>query len=420
MPPDLPRRMPSTPRLRRWWQRRVAWHRRPTAPVSAPDAWRDDRDRRGRGHRYRSGLRRWPRRTLIGLVALLILAVLLSVATFAYAFWRYHELRRVTVPGIVSVRAGSPFNVLIVGTSPLGAAGGGRDHHRPSGRQLAEVLMLARVDPKTHVIAMIAIPPETTVSIPSSVGGAATTGPIDTALERGPGSLVQTIDTNFAVPTNDYLSLKLSGVHSVVSALGGIHLALAYPVRDDFSALSIERSGCRVVSGAQAQALFDSRHLYYFAEGSWRADLKGTSSEIARQDAVFAATITSTGGILFDPVELNNLVSSVVANLTIDNAISESRLLSLAETFRGFSRVQLSPRTLPTVSARTSDGRRVVAPDVRPDATMIARFLSLGTTSSPAQILRAVHLRLARGLTVAAGAPRVDETLHAAWNPSPC
>ena len=83
---------------------------------------------------------------------------------------------------------------------------------------------------------------------------------------------------------------------------------------------------------------------------------------IARESAVFAATVTSTGGIGFDPVELNNFVSAVVANLTIDNVLSESKLLSLAETFRGFSPSQLASRGLPTVEARSSSGRTALPP----------------------------------------------------------
>ncbi|MGB9112003.1 MAG: LCP family protein [Acidimicrobiales bacterium] len=415
MPADLPRRLPTNSRFRGWWQRRLAWRRRPTAPLTAPDAWREGHDRRSRGHRYHAGLRRWPRRVLIGTILLVVILILLGIATFAYAFWRYHELDRAAIPGLVSVPAGAPFDVLIVGTSPASDSRGRRNT-----RYLAAVILLARIDPKMHRVRLVAIPDQTEVTM-TTVGSSVTvTRPIAEALESGPGSLVQTISTDFHVPITDYLSLKLSGVGSVVGALGGVHLEFANPVRDAFSGLSIDRSGCLLVSGSQAEALFESRHLYYFANGAWRADLRGTSSSIAREDAVFAATVTSTGGIVFDPVELNNLVSAVVGNLTVDKTLSESKLLSLAETFRGFSRTQLSETTLPTVAAKLGTSQRVTAPSTRADDIVLARLLTVGTTSSTASLLPKVHVALAAGLSVLPGAPIVDETTHVTWNPTPC
>ncbi len=348
---------------------------------------------------------------------LVVIVILLGIATFAYAFWRYHELDRTAVPGLVSAHAGAPFDVLIVGATPVSDA---VSRDRRGTNYLAEVILLARIDPKNHGVRVVAIPDETDVAI-TRVGSSATvTRPIAEALESGPGTLVQTISVDFHVRITDYLSLKLSGVGSVIGALGGIHLDFTHPVRDAFSGLSIDRSGCQLVSGSQAEALFESEHLYYFANGAWRADLRGTSSAIAREDTVFAATVTSTGGIVFDPVELNNLVSAVVTNLTVDRALSESKLLSLAETFRGFSRTQLSETTLPTVAAKSRTGQRVAAPLPHADDIVLARLLTVGTTASTASLLREVHVAMPSGLSVLPNAPIVDETAHLAWNPKPC
>jgi anionic cell wall polymer biosynthesis LytR-Cps2A-Psr (LCP) family protein len=414
MPADLPRRLPTTPRLRRWWQRRVAWRRRPSVAFPTSDSWREGHDRRSIGHRYHAGLRRWPRRALIGTIALVVVVILLGIAAFAYAFWRYHELDRTAVVGLVAARAGSPFDVLIVGTVPVEPRNG------RASKDLASLILLARIDPKSHEIRLVAVPDETEVAIANGGSQVSSTRPIAEALEGGPGTLVRTIATDFYIPINDYLSLKLSGVGSVVGALGGIHLDFAYPVHDAYSGLSIDKNGCQLVSGSQAEALFDSRHLYYFASGAWRADLSGTSSVIARQSSVFAATVTSSGGIEFDPVELNNLVSAAVANLTVDNALSESKLLSLAETFRGFSRNQLTEVTLPTVEAKTRSGQGVTAPSAHADDVVLARLLTVGTAASTASLLRQVHVAVPPGLSVPANAPIVDKTVHLAWNPTPC
>ncbi len=416
MPADLPRRLPANPRLRHWWQRRLAWRRKPTAALAAPDSWRVGHDRGSRHHRYRAGLRRWPRRTLIGVLALLVVLILLAIATFTYAFWRYHELDRTAVSGLVAVHPGAPFDVLIVGAT---AARSTASENQRGAKQLASVILLARVDPKSHDVRIVAVPPDTEVAI-ANASAPIKTGPIDEALEAGPGPLVQTIEAAFHVPITDYVALELAGVGSVVGALGGIHLDFAYPVRDEYTGLSIDKSGCQLVSGSQTQALFQSQHLYYFANGAWRADLRGTPSVIARESAIFAATVTSTGGIGFDPVELNNFVSAAVANLTIDNVLSESKLLSLAETFRGFSPSQLASRGLPMVEARSSSGRTVLAPAAAADDSVLRQLLALGTIPSGSSLIRRVHVVVPAGLSVPSHAPLVDETARVVWNPTPC
>lgn len=417
MPDDLPRRPPPTPRFRRWRQRRLAWRRRPRAPFASPDSWREGHDRRSRGHRYHAGLRRWPRRTLIGTAAFIVVLILLAIATVAYAFWRYHELDRAAVSNLAAVHAGSTFDILIVGSTPVTD---GRSASRHEAKSLASVIMLARVDPKTHGIRLIAVPPETEIALAATGASTSVARPIADALETGPATLVQTVVASFHVPITDYLALKVSGIGSVVAALGGIHLDFAYPVRDAFTGLSINKTGCQLVSGPQTEALFQSRHFYYFANGAWRADLRGVASAIAREAAIFAATVTSTGGIEFDPVELNNLVTSVVANLTVDNALSESRLLSLAETFRGFSHTQLAAVTLPTLEATTRSGSTVVAPAPRPDDLLLARFLAFGTTSSPSSLLARVHVAVPAGFSVPKNARVVGSATHFAWDPEPC
>jgi hypothetical protein len=416
MAADLPRRLPTSPRLKRWRWRRLAWRRRPRAPLAAPDSWREGHDRRSATHRYHAGLRRWPRRTLFGALALVVVAILLAIATVAYSFWRYHELNRIAVSNLSAVKPDSPFDVLIVGTTPLG---GVDSSHRHAAQSLATVILLARIDPKGDALRLVALPPQMEVRVPGNGSPASATRPIADALESGPGTLVEVIASDLHVPITDYLALKVSGVWSVVGALGGIHLDFVFPVRDAFTGLSIDKTGCQLVSGSQAQDLFQSRHLYYFAEGAWRADLRGASSVIARESAVFASAVKSSGGILFDPVELNNLISSAVANLTIDNKMSETRLLSLADTFRGFSPVQLSEEeTLPTVEATLPSGRHVTAPAIRADDAVIARFLSLGTTSSPSSLT--VHVVLAPGLSVGNDARFSISTAHFSWNPTPC
>src|SRR5579864_1880290 len=93
---------------------------RTPAPEGPPGAPR-------RSHRYRR--RRWPRRTLIAVNVVVALAVLAAAGGYAYVTWRFGQIGRIHIPGLISPThrqkgglagtvgpAGPPINILVVGS----------------------------------------------------------------------------------------------------------------------------------------------------------------------------------------------------------------------------------------------------------------------------------------------------------------
>ena len=71
-----------------------------------------------------------------------------------------------------------------------------------------------------------------------------------------------------------------------------IDVAVAAPLRDRQSGLTIDSAGCRHLAGPQALALARARHLEYFVDGTWMADGTGDLGRMQRQRAFLTAAFT--------------------------------------------------------------------------------------------------------------------------------
>ena len=184
--------------------------------------------------------------------------------------------------------------------------------------------------------------------------------------------LVQTIEHSFHIPISDFAEVNFPGFSGMVNALGGIDLNFPDPVKDAYSGLDITTTGCQLVMGTQALALVRSRHLYYESNGAWLADYGSDWSRIQRQDAFFRAVIAKMKGLVTSPLGLNDFLGAATKNVTIDQTLSESALLHLAQIFRGVSSSNLVTETLPTIPYTTSGGAAVLLPAEVPDEQTIS------------------------------------------------
>ena len=108
---------------------------------------------------------------------------------------------------------------------------------------------------------------------------------------------MQTIQDNFHIPINHVMIANFCGFEGMVNSLGGISLDFRYPVRDAYSGLRINTTGCQLINGTQALALVRSRHLYYFKHGAWNYDGLSDWSRIRRQQAFFHALLNKVHGV---------------------------------------------------------------------------------------------------------------------------
>src|SRR5579875_91469 len=111
------------------------------------------------------GRRRWStrRKILTPLVALVVLALLVTGGLYLYARYRFGQIQKVTVADLQPVGSGQPFNMLVIGSdSRLGAkASTGVGPSKTVSGQRSDVVMVWHVVPATRKITILSIPRDT-------------------------------------------------------------------------------------------------------------------------------------------------------------------------------------------------------------------------------------------------------------------
>ena len=136
-----------------------------------------------------------------------------------------------------------------------------------------------------------------------------------------------------------------------------------YPVRDNDngnnnSGLDITHSGCQTLNGNMALGLARSRfYEYEVRPGVWEYDGSGDLGRIQRQNAIIEAVIDKAKSSSYNPLKVNSFLGSIVHDITKDDAMSTSMLLSLAQRYHAFSGSSLQTLTLPTTGASSYVGR---------------------------------------------------------------
>jgi len=327
-------------------------------------------------------VRRWPKRAFIALGAVLLVLVMIVVAAVVYVNYRLDQVKTAACATCIAAAPGAPFTVLLIGSdsrqfvddpseaSQFGSAAS-------QGGQRSDVTILARVVPATHQVLLLSIPRDLWVDIPGNVPDISGMNRINTAFNSGPSLLVQTIEDDLGVPVNDFAEINFPGLEGMVNSLGGIYLDFSMPVKDAYSGLNITKTGCQLVAGAQALALVRSRHLYYFENGTWNADVQSDFSRIQRQDVFFRSMITRSHQKITDPFSINAFLGAVTTDITVNKEF-KGQLLGLAEGFHSIGVNALKTETLPTTEFTTSEGADVLQAAQPYADSMIGQFKSFG------------------------------------------
>lgn len=329
-------------------------HRQPL-PGSAPVK---PKKHRSRGQRILRG-------SAIALAVILVAAGSL----YGYVRWRLSEIKSAHCTTCTAVASGAPYNVLLVGSDSRADDSGSQDQAFGTTTQVAgqrsDTIKIVHIDPQNQTARILSIPRDTFVQlsdIPASTG-LSTDNKINAAFNNGPDPLIATIQNTFGIPISHYVVVDFDAVINLVNAVGGINLDFKYPVRDDDdgnnnSGLNIPNAGCQTLNGNQALALSRSRYYQYYEDGYWQSDPTSDLGRIQRQNEIIEAVIDKVKGTI-DPLTLNSFLSAVVHDITKDDGLSATGLISLAENYHAFSTSDLQTYTLPTISAQTSDGSDV-------------------------------------------------------------
>ncbi len=357
---------------------------RPEGPVHARPSRRARRKARA-AKRTRGW--RWGRRALLSLGIVVVLLAGLAGGTWWYVNYRLDQTHRITGLGPVlhqHAKPGKPFDIALVGSDSRafelksGSSAFGSYSSYPG--QRSDVVIIARVIPATKQVYMLSIPRDTMVNIPGHIKYISGENRINAAFNEGPKLLIQTIEQNFGIPIEHFAAINFQGFRDMVNAIGGIKIDFPYQLKDAYSQLHIDHTGCQLIKGNEALAYVRSRHLYYLKNGHWIYDGLSDWSRIRRQDVFFHALIETVKSEALNLPAMNDLLIAVVHNLSVDSFFSNSALLNLVLEFRHAGVGSLHSEVLPTIPYVTPSGQDVLLQAKGPDRAMIKAFLAEGTT----------------------------------------
>ena len=356
--------------------------------------------------------RSWTQRALLGVNVVVIVACLLS----ALALTRLRStIENVPVVDIGSALAPSaevtaPRNFLIIGTDS--AAGLDEDdpvlNKRSTGGQLADVIMILRVDPQDKSVRLLSIPRDTRVELSPSGKMErinAAMGGVD-----GEANLVQTITRNFGIQIDNYVQVDFLSFRDLVEVLGGVPVYFTTPVRDENSGLAIDVPGCKLLDPVQALSYARARHFYFYKDGKWRPDGTGDLGRISRQqDFMKRALRRAADKGMRNPNTALGVINAAASSVKMDSTLDVGTLLSLATQFQSFNPDALEAVQIPTFSAPRG-GIAYQEVDWAAAEPLIAPFRGVATGATPTkqQVIVDVAARPAQIETATGAAAQLD------------
>jgi LCP family protein required for cell wall assembly len=314
--------------------------------------------------RRRAGLRdrrrpRKLRRVLLVLAGFLVAGVagagsyFLPVLTAAVAITGHtSELPSPSAGGAAPAPApNAPFTVLLLGSDD--DAKFSKDH------VLTQSMILVRVTPATHHVAMLSIPRD--LWVPISSGG---TAKIDAAYsDGGARTAIATVEQDFNVHVDHYVWTGLRGLIALVDAVGGVDMVASNPVMDDFYPRDLDTSnpyayqrvavlpGAQHMNGAEALQYVRSRH----------GDLREDFGRSERQQQLLLALRAKTKGM--SAANLPDLAGALNGEMSTDMSIGQ--LISLLPLVSGLATTDIERIILlpPYTHGGDIAGQSVVLPD---------------------------------------------------------
>ena len=220
----------------------------------------------------------------------------------------------------------------------------------------SDIVMILHLVPSTGSVSLLSIPRDLFVPNARIIGS----NKIDAALYEGPSQLITAIEEDFAIPINHFVVLNFDTFANVVNALGGVKMYFPTPIFDAYSGLNIERTGCYTLDGYHALQVVRARHLQIQPNPSkhnprsWTVEPLSDLARIRRTHEflrVLATKVAARG--LGNPLTDQNIATSVLPDLTVDNGFSEGTMVSLARTFAHTHITNVPQFTFPVTNVET-------------------------------------------------------------------
>ncbi|MDG4763139.1 LCP family protein [Solwaraspora sp. WMMD406] len=300
---------------------------------------------------------RWGRIALVGVAALLVLALLAGGGLWAYARGLDQDLGR-TDP-FSAITEGRPpnsvdgaLNILMIGTDS-------RDPDAPldqAGKWRADTIILMHI-PSTHDRAyLVSIPRDLYVPIPADASAGCETGQrakVNAAFAFGGMPLaVRTVECFTDVRINHVMAIDFGGFVEVTDALGGVDLTVEQDTTSIHKPFRQFSAGVNHMNGEEA--LDWIRQRKQFPDGDF--------ARMRHQQEFLRALMDKavSSGTLSNPAKLNSFLKATTKAVTVDEDFS---LVDMAIQFRKLRGENLHFMTSPHNGSETINGESVVVSD---------------------------------------------------------
>jgi LCP family protein required for cell wall assembly len=273
---------------------------------------------------------------------------------------------RTTAPVVASpdtfpVAEPAAKNILIVGidnnecVDPLSPTAGGLGDR--SGER-SDTIIVVRIDPATHSVAMLSFPRDLWVDVPDHGKGR-----ISAAYERdNPQRLIDTLMTNFGVPIDHFIQVDFCAFKKLVDAIGGVSMPIPAAVRDITTGF-VSDAGCHTFTGDEALAYVRSRHLEYLdpTTGQWQSDRTSDFGRTARQRDFLTRTLTSAAKAgLLQPKLLAALYESYKNDIVVDTGLTIDKMIELVGVLRTLSPADIESYQIEATSAKIGNNEVLI------------------------------------------------------------
>ena len=153
------------------------------------------------------------------------------------------------------------------------------------------------------------------------------------------------------------MEVDFAGFKALVDALGGVPVWFPYPARDVNSGLNITTSGCHTLDGTQALQYVRSRKHKEQIDGVWKSTGASDLYRIKRQQRFLVLALErAVEKGLRNPHTLKSMLESLAPHIVLDQYITSSEIVDLAQALNDFQPDSLHRAQLEVYTVRLSDG----------------------------------------------------------------
>jgi LCP family protein required for cell wall assembly len=290
----------------------------------------EPRGRRGHGSR---------RRRIVGWIAVITTVLVTGTSLAAYAAYlgTLHSIETFSTAGLGGHRPpayDASENILLVGSDSR--AGNNQKFGKYVQGQRSDTMLIVHIRPHHQGSVVVSLPRDSEVPILACKADTKhgyqgqPAQPGDEMLNStfafgGPLCLWKTVEQETGIRIDHYVGLTFSGFINVINDIGGVNVCLPKSIHDPKSGLNLGK-GEHHVKGFEALAFWRER---YVGEGS---DLQ----RIQRQQYLMAGLMqeVKTGGLLSNYPRMYSVLRDAAKALTVDQGLSLSDMVSLAENLR--------------------------------------------------------------------------------------